>query len=108
MSKGRSQAKLMRAKGVGSRLAYRVSMRFICSILSAGLSLGYATQSVAPRSGDLFSSYTVVNVTLEAPLADLFSKAQSEAEYAVKGVVKIADAAGHETAIENIDISVRG
>jgi hypothetical protein len=85
-----------------------MGMRFICAILSAGLSLGYAMDGGAPASGDLFSSHTVVNVTLEAPLADLFSKAQSDAEYAVKGTLKIADAAGHGTAIENIDVSVRG
>ena len=82
-------------------------MKTMWAILAAGLSLMYAAQD-APRSGDLFSSYSVVNVTLEAPLEDLFSKSQNNAEYAVKGVLRFADAAGHDTAIENIDVSVRG
>ena len=82
-------------------------MKTMWAILAAGLSLMYAAQD-APRSGDLFSSYSVVNVTLEAPLEDLFSKSQNNAEYAVKGVLRFADTAGHDTAIENIDVSVRG
>src|SRR5947209_6799174 len=82
-------------------------MKVMWAILAAGLSL-FGAQSAPPAPGDLFSSYGVVNVTLEAPLEDLFSKSQNNAEHAVKGVLRFADAAGHDTAIENIDVSVRG
>jgi hypothetical protein len=81
-------------------------MKFVWCVLSAGLLLMHATTPAATPAGELFSSYSIVNATLEAPLADLFAKAQSNADYSVKGTLRFAE--GRDTAIENIDVSVRG
>jgi hypothetical protein len=67
--------------------------------------------SAAPPDsrGDLFSSYSPVEVTLHAPFEDLFAKAQQDAEYAVKGRLTYVDAAtGDEVAIDGVEFSVRG
>src|SRR6266849_520940 len=64
--------KLMRGH-VATPSHTQTSMKLMWAILAAGLPLMYVAHD-PPRSGDLFSSYGVVNVTLEAPLEDLFSK----------------------------------
>src|SRR2546428_3165934 len=93
-------------------------MRMINVVLAAGLSLTCmrvnAQQSPPGPANGLFSSYSVLDATLEAPLNDLFAKAQAQPEYSVKGTLRYADPAGGQggrgdpVTIDNIDVSVRG
>ena len=64
-------------------------------------------KSAAPQS--LFSAYDVVDVSIEAPFDELFSAADDNPDYSIKGVVSYADkASGKQIVIEDVDVSVRG
>src|SRR6188508_413321 len=54
----------------------------------------------------VFSSYSVLAVTIEAPFAELIENGRQREEYAVTGVLKLSD--GGSTAFENVRITTRG
>ena len=58
----------------------------------------------APDREELFSSYSPLDVSLKAPLDDLFAAAQMDPEYTVSGTVSYKDAsAGKEITIDNVE-----
>jgi hypothetical protein len=57
----------------------------------------------------LFSSYDLLEVTLEGPFQELFLKAQQDPDFAVPGSLTYADAkTGQRTTIDGVRISTRG
>src|SRR3982751_6488374 len=76
---------------------------------TSALALLFAALCVAgPRSANqqLFSSYSVIELTLKAPLGDLF--AQDEDAANVSGELSYRDEAGHDVTIDNVTVSERG
>jgi hypothetical protein len=68
-----------------------------------------AASLVAPPVARLFSSDAPIEVTLEAPLKQLFDKGVSDGDYSVKGSLSYRDAAGgNEGVAEAVEVSVRG
>src|SRR5262249_44403004 len=62
-----------------------------------------------PDRGELFSSYSPIDVSLKAPFDDLFAGAQMDAEYTVAGTISYKDASsGNNVTIDNVELSVRG
>jgi hypothetical protein len=69
----------------------------------------FAALSVAgrrPADQQLFASYSVLELTLKAPLGDLF--AQDEDEANVSGILSYRDETGRDVTIEHVAISERG
>jgi hypothetical protein len=65
--------------------------------------------SAAPDRGELFSSYSPIDVSLKAPFDDLFAGAQMDPEYTVSGTISYKDAAtGKDVALDDVEVSVRG
>ena len=63
----------------------------------------------ASDRGELFSSYSPIDVSLKAPFDDLFAGAQMDAEYTVAGTISYRDAStGKNVTIDEVEISVRG
>ena len=79
-------------------------IRAACCAVAAWLSLWLAPDA----DTGLFSSYSLVNVSLKAPFDDLFATAQKDPDYSVKGVVAYTDTTGKAITIDGVDVSVRG
>jgi hypothetical protein len=70
-----------------------------------------ATQALATssvRRPPLFSSYDILEVTLQAPFEDLFSASADDEDYAVAGRLQFVDAAGLPRTIDDLRVSTRG
>jgi hypothetical protein len=68
-----------------------------------------AASLLGPPAARLFSSDAPVEVTLEAPLKDLFDNGVSNADYSVKGSLSYRDAArADEVVKQEVEVSVRG
>jgi len=67
-----------------------------------------AASLVSPPVERLFSSDTPLDLTLEAPLKQLFDKGVSDADYSVKGSLSYRDASRGEVVAQDVDVSVRG
>jgi hypothetical protein len=64
-----------------------------------------ATGSVPP----VFSSYSVLTATIEAPFAELIEKGRRQSDYEVTGSLTLSGADGRRTtSIENVKITMRG
>ena len=88
-------------------------MRLLRSLLCLALlvtppSAG-ARQTAAASRSPLFSSYLPLRVGLEAPFAELFSNAQRDPDYSVKGRVSYRDSAtSNSVELDKVEVSVRG
>jgi hypothetical protein len=74
--------------------------------LSLLFSRSASAQDKAPH--ELFSSYTVVEFHLKAPLADLFAQSDAKNDYTVDGSLTYTGDDGREIAIDGIRVGVRG
>jgi hypothetical protein len=79
-----------------------VRLRCAVVVLIAACSLSAANPGTA-----LFSTYDPLTLRLEAPLTDLFGHKSIDEGYSVTGTLTYTDA-GHETAIRDVTVSVRG
>lgn len=69
----------------------------------------FSSSTAAGAETRLFSSYDLVDLTLEAPLHDLFAGARRGADYAVNGRVLVADArTNQKVEIPDVNVSTRG
>ena len=55
----------------------------------------------------VFSSYSVLTATIEAPFAELIENGRERQDYSVTGVLKLSDGHG-STTVDNIRITTRG
>ena len=79
-------------------------MRYPLALLAAAfLCLG----ARPPETAGIFSSYSVVELTLKAPLADLFAKDEDE-DASVVGTLSYRDANGRDVVLDNVSVSERG
>ncbi len=78
-------------------------MRSALAVLIA-LSTVIAQRAAEP---DLFSSYAVVELTLKAPLSDLFAK-DADDDASVTGSVSFRGADGREVTLDHVVVSERG
>ncbi|HEY3884940.1 MAG TPA: hypothetical protein VGL62_07020 [Vicinamibacterales bacterium] len=77
-----------------------------CCAISAVLA---AHPRTAPQSAtDVFDGTSTVELTLTAPLRELFTKSEHDQKYFVTGSVSYRDAAGVDTTIDDVDVGVRG
>jgi hypothetical protein len=90
-------------------------MRHLAPLLASLFLLGASASSVQPQPSPggaiapVFSSFTILDVVLEAPLADLFSRGRKDEDYVVPGTLKVTDpAGGRTTTIENVQVGTRG
>ena len=80
------------------------------NVLTAALGAGaLAVLAAMPAPTGVFSSDSVIELTIEAPFADLFARAESQDDYAVAGRILVADGSAKDAqALENVSISERG
>ena len=75
---------------------------------SAAVPLVASSSSLrARRRPDLFSSYAIVELTLEAPLSDLFAQ-QEDDDAAVDGKVSYRAPDGGQVVVDDLEVSERG
>ncbi|MGH9409650.1 MAG: hypothetical protein ACRD1V_09385 [Vicinamibacterales bacterium] len=77
-----------------------------CASISAVL--GAQRRTVQQPATDVFDGTTAVELTLTAPLRELFTKSEHDQKYFVTGSVAYRDAAAVDTTIDNVDVEVRG
>ena len=62
------------------------------NVLTAALGIGALAVLVAmPAATGVFSSDSVIELTIEAPFSDLFARAESQDDYAVTGRIVVGD-----------------
>ena len=59
------------------------------------------------RVPGVFSSYSIIEATIEAPFAELIEKGRQRSDYTVSGTLTVADT-NRKTTFENIEIGTRG
>jgi hypothetical protein len=62
---------------------------------------------VQDRVPGLFSSYSIIEATIEAPFAELIEKGRQRSDYVVSGTLTLADG-NQQTTFENIRLTTRG
>jgi hypothetical protein len=75
--------------------------------LVALLALGLRAAAGHAGAGELFSSYEVVPLRLNAPFNELFERARANPDYTVTGTLAFGDA-GRDKTIEGVSIGLRG
>jgi hypothetical protein len=74
---------------------------------AAVLLVAVLTLATSPASPDLFSSYAIVELTLEAPLSDLFAQ-QEDDDAAVDGKLSYRAPDGGQVVVDHVEVSERG
>lgn len=87
-------------------------MRVLWLVLALGLAhpggLASAPDS-APSEGGLFSSYDLLELTLEAPFSELFEKAKRDGDFSARGTLSYAVPGSNERVrIDGVGVSTRG
>src|SRR5258705_8620885 len=59
------------------------------------------------RGSAVFSSYSIIEATIEAPFAELIEKGRQQSDDGVSGTVTLSDH-NRETRLENVRITTRG
>jgi hypothetical protein len=77
------------------------------SVLLAAVGI-VATMAAAPPAGGVFSGTSIPELTIEAPFADLFARAETEEDYAITGRLTFNDAASAPQVVEQVSIAERG
>src|SRR5262245_39169300 len=95
---------MRRVTDVARNLDRKAGMRIAALVLSTLL---FFPAFIISAPSALFSSYEPVSLRVEAPFAELFSRAKNEPEYAVQGTL-MTSGSGHDDAKLPVTISLRG
>ena len=87
----------------------RLALLFIvAAVVLAGGDPPAHSQQQSPSQNDIFSSPSIFEATLEAPLQELFGRGRRDQEFSVKGKLTFMEPGGRKVAVEGIDVALRG